>query len=180
MRAEYELPEDVEARVEGRKLVIRGSLGEVERDFTKMPLVRIGVEGKKVVLEIEGEKKKQKRMLNTALAHVRNMVTGVKKGYRYKLAIVHVHFPMRVKVQGDEIIIENFLGEKTPRKTWKYPDVNVKVEGKEIIVEGLNIEHVGQTAANIEQATRVSAKDRRIFRDGIYLVERGFMHEEEV
>jgi len=180
MEGVYELPEGVEANLVGKKLIVKGPLGQVERDFAKMPLVNLKVEGKKIKVEVEGNKRRQKMMLNTALAHIRNMVIGVTKGYRYKLAIVHVHFPIRVRVQGDEIIVENFLGEKTPRKTWKYPDVEVKVKGKEIIVEGLDIEHVGQTAANLEQVTRIRAKDRRIFRDGIYLVERGFMHEEEV
>jgi len=42
-----------------------------------------------------------------------------------------------------------------------------------VIVEGIDIEHVGQTAANIELATKVKDKDRRVFADGIYIYDWG-------
>jgi large subunit ribosomal protein L6 len=48
----------------------------------------------------------------------------------------------------------------------------VKIEPEDIIVEGINLEDVSQTAANIEQATRVRRKDPRVFLDGIYVYER--------
>jgi large subunit ribosomal protein L6 len=48
----------------------------------------------------------------------------------------------------------------------------VKIEPEDIIVEGVNLEDVSQTAANIEQATRVRKKDPRVFLDGIYVYER--------
>jgi large subunit ribosomal protein L6 len=51
-------------------------------------------------------------------------------------------------------------------------DVKVKVEGDDIIVQGSNLEDVSQTAANIEQATKVKKKDPRVFLDGIYVFER--------
>jgi large subunit ribosomal protein L6 len=48
----------------------------------------------------------------------------------------------------------------------------VKIEPEDIIVEGVNLEDVSQTAANIEQATRIRRKDPRVFLDGIYVYER--------
>jgi len=36
----------------------------------------------------------------------------------------------------------------------------------------MNLEDVGQTAANIEQGTKVKRKDPRVFLDGIYVYER--------
>ena len=48
----------------------------------------------------------------------------------------------------------------------------MKVKGQEIIVEGIDKEATGQTAANIEQATRITKWDRRVFQDGIYIVEK--------
>jgi large subunit ribosomal protein L6 len=100
------------------------------------------------------------------------MITGVTKGYSYKLKIVFSHFPISVKVQDKSVLIENFTGERRARRVKIIGDVKVKIEPEDIIVEGVNLEDVSQTAANIEQATRVRRKDPRVFLDGIYVYER--------
>lgn len=110
--------------------------------------------------------------MRTFKAHINNMIKGVTEGFKYRLKVVYSHFPMTVKVQGDEVVIENFLGEKNPRRAKILPGVTVKVKGSEIEVEGIDKEAVGQTAANIEQATRITKWDRRVFQDGIYIVEK--------
>jgi large subunit ribosomal protein L6 len=46
----------------------------------------------------------------------------------------------------------------------------VKVQGDEVIITGVNKEDVGQTMANLEQATKIKGRDPRVFQDGIYLV----------
>jgi large subunit ribosomal protein L6 len=38
---------------------------------------------------------------------------------------------------------------------------------------GVNKEEVAQSAANIEQATRIRRYDPRVFQDGIYIVRKG-------
>ncbi len=111
-------------------------------------------------------------MLGTIIAHTRNMIKGLKEGYSYKLKVVYTHFPISVKVEGDKVVITNFLGEKTPRVAKILGDTKVQVNGQEIIVSGSDKELVGQTAANIETATKISKKDRRVFQDGIYIVSR--------
>ncbi|MEM2793065.1 MAG: 50S ribosomal protein L6, partial [Candidatus Methanomethylicia archaeon] len=42
-----------------------------------------------------------------------------------------------------------------------------------IIITGINIENVGQTAANICQTARIKGLDPRVFQDGIYLYSKG-------
>ncbi len=173
MEKKIEIPEGVEVKVEGFKIAVKGPKGELERDFTS-PLFRdyieIKVEEGNVVVRSSVDRRKIKAMTGTITAHIRNMIKGVTQGYVYKLKAVYVHFPMTVEVKGDEVIIKNFLGEKTPRKAKIVGNVSVKVQGQEIIVEGVDKDAVGQTAANIEQAVRVTQLDRRIFQDGIYLV----------
>ena len=177
MKKEINIPEKVSIKVERKYVEVTGSLGTLKRDFAFMPLVQFTSDGKVFTITTPRERKEDKMFLNTALSHINNLIEGVMKGYRYKLEIVHVHFPMRLNVKGDDLTLENFLGSKVQRKTWKYPDVTVKVKGKEVIVEGLNKEEVGQTSANLEQLTKIKGKDRRVFRDGIYRVERGNMNE---
>ena len=43
-----------------------------------------------------------------------------------------------------------------------------------MIAQGVSREDVGQTAANIELATKIKRKDQRIFLDGLYIY-----HKEE-
>jgi large subunit ribosomal protein L6 len=100
------------------------------------------------------------------------MITGVTKGYTYKLKIVFSHFPISVKLEEKNIVIENFTGERKARYTKILGDVKVKIETDDIILSGINLEEVSQTAANIEQATRVKGKDVRVFLDGLYVYER--------
>ncbi len=100
------------------------------------------------------------------------MIVGVTKGYSYKLKIVFSHFPISVKLQGKSILIENFTGERRPRRVDVIGDTKVKIEAEDIIISGTNLEQVSQTSANIEQATRVRRKDPRVFLDGIYVYER--------
>jgi large subunit ribosomal protein L6 len=70
-------------------------------------------------------------------------------------------------------VIQNFLGERSPRKALILDGVTVKAKGDDVTVEGIDKEKVGQTVANIERATAVSRRDIRVFQDGIYLTSKG-------
>ena len=74
-----------------------------------------------------------------------------------------------VKVQGDTVVIDNFLGERHPRSAKIVGSAEVAVKGDEVTITGINKEHVGQTMANLEQATKIKGRDPRVFQDGIYL-----------
>ncbi len=169
-----EIPLDgVKATMEGTTLRVEGPNGVVSRTLFH-PFAQVNVEGDKVVLQTQKDRKKDKRMINTFSAHIRNMIHGAKKNFRYEMEIVQSHFPMQVKIQGQELLIDNFLGEKVPRKT-KIPEgvkVTVNTKDKQVIVESNNIELAGMAVTRIEQVCRVRNKDRRIFQDGIYLVRR--------
>jgi large subunit ribosomal protein L6 len=93
----------------------------------------------------------------------------VTEGWEYNMEVFYSHFPMQVKVEGDEVVISNFLGEKSPRRTAVRGDTEVEVDGEEVTLTGSDIEAVGQTAADIEQLTRVKDKDTRVFQDGVYI-----------
>jgi large subunit ribosomal protein L6 len=92
--------------------------------------------------------------------------------------MVFAHFPMSVKVNNTTVMIENFTGERNPRKAKIMGNVQVKVQSEDIFIKGINLEDVSQTAANIEQATKVKKKDPRVFLDGIYVYERSEGMEE--
>ena len=168
----FELPVAVDIRLEGKVLTVSGPLGELKRDFSHMP-IGIEVKGKRVTVKSFWPRRKEKALVGTAVAHIKNMVKGATEGYVYKLRIVSSHFPITVKTQPGKVIIENFLGEKRPRAVRIIGDINVTIKGDEITVQGMNLEEVSQTAANIQTATKIRKKDPRVFLDGIFIQQRG-------
>lgn len=169
--AEYivEIPEGVTVKISNKEISVTGKLGELKRDF-KMEGIKHEIKDSKLTINIENPRKKQKAYLGTVAAHVRNMIKGANEGYTYKMKIVYKHFPINVDVQGRRFVIKNFGGEKTPRYAKIMGDTKVDINNEFIDLTGINIEDVGQTAGNIEQATRIRKKDVRIFQDGIYII----------
>jgi large subunit ribosomal protein L6 len=101
------------------------------------------------------------------------MLKGVTDGFIYKMKIVYSHFPISVEVKGKEVLIKNFTGERSPRKAHIIGYTSVRMEGKDtVLIEGIDIEEVAQTAANIQQSTKIRKKDIRVFMDGIYVSEK--------
>jgi len=166
-----EIPEGVKVEVEGRVVKVTGEKGTLMRDFSHAP-VSILSEGSVVKVQTSWPRKREASLVGTVSSHINNMMTGVKKGFTYKMKIVFSHFPISVKVREKMVSIENFTGERSPRVTRIMGEANVVVKGEDVIVQGINIEDVSQTAANIQRATKVKVKDPRVFLDGIYVYER--------
>jgi large subunit ribosomal protein L6 len=167
-RTEIDVPEDVTASMDRLDLTVEGPNGSVTRKLW-YPDIDVSVDGGSVVIEAEAEDAKTNATVGTFESHVRNMFHGVTDGWEYEMEVFYSHFPMQVEVQGDEVVISNFLGEKAPRRTPLRGDTEVEVDGEEVRLRGSDIEAVGQTAADIEQLTRVNDKDARVFQDGVYI-----------
>jgi len=166
-----EVPDDITLSLTGKVVSVKGAKGSLTRDFS-FASIDIASEGKNVRISAKWPRKKEASLVGTICSHINNMIVGVTKGYSYKLKIVFSHFPISVKLQGKSIVIENFTGERRPRCVEILGGVKVQLEPEDIIIEGINLEDVSQTAANIEQSTKVRKKDPRVFLDGIYVYER--------
>lgn len=168
IKESLKIPEGVDVEIRGHLVKVKGHKGECSRDFV-YPGLKIEKHEDKITFEYEKPTKREKRMVNTFKAHIKNMIKGVNEGISYKLKICSTHFPMSVKVEHGNVVISNFFGEKVPRKAKIVDGVHVKIEGDEIIVDGVDKEKVGLTAGRIEQATRITNKSRIIFQDGCYI-----------
>jgi large subunit ribosomal protein L6 len=166
---EVEIPEGVSVEVRGSSVVVRGPKGTLERDFSHARGVIVRVEDGKVIVESFFPKARQLALVGSIAAHIRNMILGVTRGFRYKLKVVYVHYPISVKVEKNRVVISNFLGEKQVRVVEIPPGVKVTVSGQDVIIEGIDKELISHVAARIEEVTRVKDKDRRKFMDGIYI-----------
>ena len=165
---EIELPDGATGYADGQTLLIKGPKGEVKKQF-KQRNVSMKIYDKKIVLESKNGTKKDKKMMGSLVAHIKNMMNGVVKSHTYTLKICSGHFPMNVSVAGNKFMIKNFLGEKVPRTLQLKAGAEVKVDGDMIHVTSQNKELAGQVSADIEQLTRRPGYDTRIFQDGIYI-----------
>jgi len=170
LREEIPIPEGIDVTIEDG-VTVKGSKGQLSRKFN-YPNVVIKKDNGNVVLEAHFPKKKDKAMLGTIRSHISNMITGLTDGFTYNMKIVYAHFPMTVKASKDKVTIENFLGERYPRTAKIVGSAKVQVKGEDVVVTGINKEDVGQTMANLEQATKIKGRDPRVFQDGIYFVSR--------
>lgn len=170
------IPEGVTVQVdhEGGEnhTVVKGPKGTLERRF-RYRGVSVDVKGDEIVVHKELPRREHKAVCGTYAAHIATMIHGVTVGWKYDLKIVYNHFPIKAVVQGQTFVVENFLGERHPRRAQILPDCKVKVKGQDVVVEGIDRGHVGQTAANIERATKVRGRDIRVFQDGIYITNKG-------
>jgi large subunit ribosomal protein L6 len=165
-----QIPDDVEVTIEGRKVTVKGVKGTLTRDFSHAP-ISIELDGKTIRILAKWPRKKEASLVGTIHSHIQNMIIGVRKGFTYKVKIVFSHFPISIKVKDQTVLIENFTGERNPRKVKIAGNAQVKIQSEDIIVQGIDLEEVSQTAANIEKGTKVKRKDPRVFLDGLYVYE---------
>lgn len=164
-----EIPSECQVSLEDKTITVNGPKGQLERSFPE-PQTRIKTEGNELIVTTHVNRKKSRALVGTAIAHVRNMLIGVQHGYEYEMKVVYSHFPITLEVQGKTVIIKNFIGERGVRRARLIGDVEVKTTEDEVFISGINIEHVSQSAANIQQACKIRDKDRRVFLDGIYVI----------
>ena len=165
---EIKIPEGVTAEVTLHYVKFTKGNVTLERTF-KAQGVELEKTNGTIKVKTIGETRKRVATAYTIGTHIENMFQGLEKVFTYRLAVVFSHFPMNVVVKGDQVEINNFLGEKKPRISRIMPGAEVKVKGKDITVSGHDLRAVSQTAANMENVTKVKGRDCRIFQDGIYI-----------
>ena len=165
------IPEGVTASIsEDGVVTIQGPKGTLSRGFTST-FIQLLQDGSGLIVRVDMPRRKQRALAGTWNAHLNNMVKGVTDGFTYSLKAVYSHFPMTLAVKGNIFVVNNYFGEKVPRNANILSGVEVKVSNKtEVTVSGMDKELVGQTAANIEKCATVKNRDRRVFQDGIYLI----------
>jgi large subunit ribosomal protein L6 len=165
-----EIPQGMNVSISGNEMIFKFNGKETRKRFNLGKIV-ISIKDNKISVCAEKSTKRELKMIGTIVAHLNNLMKGTKENFVYQLEICNVHFPMTLKVEGDLVKIKSFLGEKIERKARILPNAKVEIKGNKIEVSSYDIEAAGQTAANLEQATKIRNRDRRIFQDGIFITE---------
>jgi large subunit ribosomal protein L6 len=160
---------DVEVKKDA--ITVKGKGGTLKADI-RYPF--LSVKNNDGVLEIsaKGDVAYQKAIAGTLAAEVRNIIKGVETPYVAELELVYMHFPSALKVAGNKVIVENFVGERKPREIDIMDGVDVKINGTKITLSGIDKYKVGQMAANLESKVNIKNKDRRVFKDGIFITKK--------
>ena len=100
---ELPIPDGVKVDIQARTITVAGPLGKITRSFRHIPfelrkeaLKKTGKEGLKFRMWLQ--KKKRNATLGTVRSRVRNMITGVTVGYKFKMVLAYSHFPIVVNV----------------------------------------------------------------------------------
>lgn len=175
---EIALPEGFKAEISGSTVAVTGNGKENSRRF-KANGISFQKQDSHITVVGRPVSRKMNALVNTISSHINNMIVGLQTEYTYKLSIVYSHFPMNITVKGKVVEINNFVGEKKARTAKILPGATVTVKGKEVLVKSHDKEAAGQTAANLERASRVKGKDIRIYQDGIFIVEKAEQEKPE-
>ncbi|KAJ3138166.1 hypothetical protein HK100_000044 [Physocladia obscura] len=177
------VPENVDVDIKARVVVVKGPRGTIKKAFNHIDFECRKVGPKKYNIRVWQAGRKHAACIRTVCSRIENMITGVTKGYEYKMRFVYAHFPINVNISDDakNVEIRNFVGQKVVMRVAMLDGVTVTHSANqkdEITIIGNDIDNVSQSAAQIQQSTRVRNKDIRKFLDGIYVSEKGHIVKE--
>lgn len=113
---ELEIPEGVDVKIASRIITVSGPRGTLKKPIKAQMDIQVvkSKKSSKVILTVWHAGRKHSAALGTIRSLINNLITGVTKGFRYKMRAAYAHFPINCIIQngGDAIEIRNFLGEK--------------------------------------------------------------------
>lgn len=179
------IPQGVTVAIKSRVVKVTGPRGTLTKSLKHIDVTFTKTSANTIKVTVHNGDRKHVAALRTVKSLVDNMITGVTKGYKYKMRYVYAHFPINVNViekDGAKFVeIRNFLGDKKVRLVPVREGVTIEfstTQKDEIVLSGNSIENVSQNAADIQQICRVRNKDIRKFLDGIYVSSKGVIEEE--
>lgn len=135
------LPQGVNVKNEGGRVVITGPLGSLELKLNEA--VRINTGGNEIRVEVEDKEKKNLFGLSRSL--IANMVTGVTQGWTKVLELTGTGY--RATTTGNDLQLA--LGFSHPVKITAPMGIRFEVKENKITISGTDKMLVGETAAKI-------------------------------
>ena len=155
-RMPIEVPKNVEVKIGGNTVFVKGPLGELQYVVPEGITVEIVEEGgiKKILVKRTSDKRKYKALHGTVRALINNMITGVTQGFVKELEVHGVGY--KVELEGDKLKL--FLGLTHPIYVTIPTDLKVEVPSQtEIKISGIDKQKVGNFAAYIRNLKKPDA-----------------------
>lgn len=139
------IPENVEVKVDGQIVRIKGPKGELSQEIR--PEIRVEIKEGKIFVLPQIESKQTKAFWGLFRALLANMIKGVTQGFEKKLQIEGIGY--RAKIEQEDIILQ--MGYTHPVKIKKPEGIDFLVEKNIITVSGIDKTLVGLIAAKIRK-----------------------------
>ena len=151
------IPQGVEVKVDGHKVIVKGKRGELTREFFDYIIIELEnnslwVKPPKIESTdekaIKENKAKYSAQLGLVWKLISNMIEGVTTGYKKVLQLEGTGY--RSNVQGDTITLQLGFSSDVKMKIPEGIKVTVEKDTK-ITIEGNDKEQVGELAMNIKK-----------------------------
>lgn len=139
------IPENVEVKIEGQRVIIKGPKGELSREIR--PEIKVEVKDNQIFVLPQKETKQTKAFWGLTRTLLANMIKGVTEGYEKKLEIEGLGF--KALVEGEDLKL--LVGFTHPVEIKAPQDIKFLVEKNVITVSGIDKEKVGLLAAMIRK-----------------------------
>jgi large subunit ribosomal protein L6 len=138
------LPSGVDVEVDGTHVTVKGSKGELSREFTER--VSFDIEDGVITVGRQDDTRESRALHGLSRALLSNMVVGVSDGFTKVLEIQGVGY--RASLKGSDI--ELLVGYSHPVQVVAPKGITFEVpEPTRIVVSGIDKEQVGQVASDI-------------------------------
>lgn len=138
------VPENVEVKLEGNKITVKGPKGTLEREIH--PNMKVALENNVITVTRPNDEPQNRSLHGLTRTLINNMITGVVNEYSRELEINGVGY--RAAKQGNKLVLT--LGYSHPIEMVEPAGIKYEVPNpNQIIVRGVDKELVGEMAAVI-------------------------------
>jgi large subunit ribosomal protein L6 len=137
------LPAKTEISFDGTIVTIKGPLGSLSRSIR--PVISVQINGSEVSVSPKSNSLEAKALVGTTVAHIKNMISGVHKAYEKKLVIEGIGY--KADIKGKDLVLA--VGFSHPVSIPIPTELKVTSEKNTVSVSGMDIEKVGQFAAQV-------------------------------
>ncbi len=138
------VPKEVEVRLDGEILSVKGPKGELRRLIH--PKVGLDINGSQITLSISDNTKESSAISGLFRSLIANMVLGVTEGFKKSLELIGVGY--KVERSGNQLVFN--LGYSNPIKYDIPKGIDVQLDQKtKIVLSGVDKELLGTVAAKI-------------------------------
>jgi len=146
------LPDKVQVKLEGNKIIVEGPLGRLERSLSQGITCRNDAANRRLVLTRASDAKQQRMLHGLERSLIRNMVIGVTEGYRKEMEIIGIGYS--AKLDAGALLLElgfaNTIKFEIP-KGIKVAITQATNPGR-LVISGSDKHDVGQFAARVRGA----------------------------